>query len=52
LQKPEGFIAKAPRAQLFVYRKPLATPDMKLSGFPVGEKRWHIIGPILKFTIG
>jgi len=34
------------------YRKPLATPDMKRSGFPEGEKRCHPIGPILKGTIG
>jgi hypothetical protein len=32
--------------------KPLATRDLKSSGFPAGEKRWHKIDPILKFTVG
>jgi len=30
----------------------MATPDLELSGFPKGEKRWHKTDSILKFTIG
>jgi hypothetical protein len=37
---------------IVVYCEPLATQDMELSGFPAGEKRWPIIGPILKCTLG
>jgi len=46
LQKPEGFRAsryrsagfskRAKGAAVVVYCKPLATPDMKSSGFPAG----------------
>jgi hypothetical protein len=39
-------------AAVVVYCKPLATRDLKSSGFPAGEKRWPKIDPILKFTVG
>jgi len=37
LQKPEGFRAKASKGEVVVfYFEPLATQDLKFSGFPEG----------------
>jgi hypothetical protein len=53
LQKLEGSRVKATGGEAVVgYCEPPATQDLESSGFPGGEKRWHKIDPILKFTIG
>ena len=52
LQKSEGSRVKATGGEAVVgYCEPPATQNLESSGFPAGEKRWHQIDPILKFTI-
>ena len=42
LQKPEGFRVKAPKGEVVVfYFEPLATQNLKPSGFPEGETTWQ-----------
>jgi hypothetical protein len=51
--KVGGLYSQGVKGEVVVYYcEPLTTRDMEPSGFPVGEKRWHKIGLILKFTIG
>ena len=52
LQKLEGFRVKAPKGEVVVfYFEPLATQNLKPSGFPEGETTWqnrhHPSGPVV-----
>jgi len=42
LQKPEGFRVKASKGEVVVfYFEPLATQNLRSSGFPEGETTWQ-----------